>query len=56
VRHGEPQEGVPVDVWLGDDPDLAMVNADMAAWDEAHPCDCHALCECDTTDDHHVIR
>ena len=46
-RHGEPQAEVPADVFFSDDPALALVHADMAAWMEAHPCDCHAGCECD---------
>lgn len=40
-------EPVPLELLLADDPDLALVNADMHAWLEAHPCDCEALCECD---------
>lgn len=51
MRHGEPQEAFPVDVWLGDDPELALVHADMAAWHEAHPCECQALCECEDDGD-----
>lgn len=39
--------GVDLAVWLGDDPDLAMVNADLVAWSAAHPCECEALCTCD---------
>ena len=46
LRHGE---GPPADlsVWLGDDPELALVHADLHAWSEAHPCECEALCECE---------
>jgi hypothetical protein len=44
-RHGDTP-GVDLNVWLGDDPELALVTADMDAWDEAHPCECDALCEC----------
>jgi hypothetical protein len=33
--------------FLGDDPALALVTANMHAWLEAHPCDCEALCVCD---------
>jgi hypothetical protein len=47
VRHGDPQSEVPVEVFLSDDPDLAMVHADMAAWMEAHPCACEAGCVCE---------
>jgi hypothetical protein len=47
MRHGDPKTEVPADVFLSDDPDLAMVHADMAAWMEAHPCECEALCECE---------
>jgi len=45
-RHGEPG---PVDVaaWLGDDPHLALVNADLGEWLAAHPCHCEDLCRCD---------
>jgi hypothetical protein len=50
MRHGEPQTEVPVDVFLSDDPDLAMVTADMDAYLDAHPCDCEALCECEETE------
>ena len=45
-KHGETP-GLDVAVWLGPDPELALVHADMAAWSEAHPCECEALCECD---------
>lgn len=31
---------------LSDDPELALVHADMAAWHQAHPCNCHAMCTC----------
>lgn len=38
-------------MWLGDDPDLALVHADMGAWLDARPeCKCPALCVCDDTD------
>jgi hypothetical protein len=50
MRHGDPQ-GVNVTVWLGDDPELGLVWADMDAWAEAHPCDCEGLCVCDTGDE-----
>jgi hypothetical protein len=46
TRHGVLEIEFPLAVWVGDDPDLALVHADMAAWAEAHPCDCHALCRC----------
>jgi hypothetical protein len=45
-RHGDPAP-VPIDMLLGDDPDLWLVTADMGAWSAAHPCGCDALCECD---------
>ena len=47
-RHGGTP-GMDLHVWLGDDPQLALVTADMAAWDDAHPCECDALCECPET-------
>ena len=47
ARHGQPANPVPLDVFLSDDPDLAMVFADMEAWMDAHPCECEALCECE---------
>ena len=50
-RHGQPANPVPLDVYLGDDPDLAMVEADMDTWMDAHPCDCEALCVCDSAAD-----
>lgn len=51
VRHGGPVEEPPTDVWLGDDPDLALVRADMRAWAEAHDdrCECEAICVCEDT-------
>lgn len=49
MRHGQPAPDMPADVFLSDDPDLAMVEADMAAWHEAHPCECEAMCVCDET-------
>jgi hypothetical protein len=45
MKHGEPEE-VDLPIFLGPDPDLALVKADMDAWAEAHPCDCEDLCEC----------
>ena len=47
--HGVPSYPFPLDVWLGDDPDVALVVADMDVWADAHPCDCEALCECEET-------
>jgi hypothetical protein len=44
VTHGAPADLFPLDVWLSDDPELALAVADMAAWHEAHPCDCETLC------------
>lgn len=43
--HGD-SHSLDLDVWLGPDPELALVTADMDAWAEAHPCTCPALCEC----------
>ena len=45
-RHGHPQP-IPLDVYLGPDPWLALVTADLDVWLLAHPCECEALCECD---------
>lgn len=46
--HGDSQqEEFPLEVWLGDDPELALVHADMDAWMDAHPCECESLCECE---------
>jgi hypothetical protein len=36
---------------LSDDPRLALVHADMAAYHEANPCECDALCTCEATCD-----
>lgn len=47
ARHGEPADEFPLDVWLGLDPELALVHADMGEWMDAHPCDCEAMCECE---------
>jgi hypothetical protein len=46
-RHGEPTEGVDEAVFFGPDPELALVTADLSAWDAAHPCEGDALCTCD---------
>lgn len=46
MRHGDTP-AIDVAVFLGPDPELALVHADMNAWAEAHPCDCEALCVCD---------
>jgi hypothetical protein len=46
MSHGAPSEVDPA-AFLGDDPALALVTADQAAWLLAHPCDCEALCTCD---------
>ena len=37
MKHGEPQHEVGSE-FFGDDPELALVNADMTAWREANPC------------------
>jgi len=29
--------------------DLLPLFADLSVWLEAHPCDCEALCECEST-------
>ena len=50
-RHGIYNEEPPQDVFLSDDPHLALVHADMGAWLRAHPCDCHAICTCLDLDD-----
>jgi hypothetical protein len=47
VTHGAPAGLFPLDVWLSDDPDLALAVADMAEWHDAHPCECEAMCECE---------
>ena len=46
VTHLLPDPDVPADVWLSDDPDLALVHADLNAWADAHPCKCEAMCVC----------
>jgi hypothetical protein len=45
--HGQPR-GVDVAYWLGPDPELGLAHADMGAWMDAHPCECEALCACDS--------
>lgn len=49
MRHGGPP--IPFEdalaVFLGPDPELSLVVADLDAWHEAHPCSCPALCECE---------
>lgn len=47
LRHGGPVEEPPQDVFLSDDPALALVRADMVSWLKAHPCDCPDICRCD---------
>lgn len=48
ARHGGPVEEPPQDVFLSDDPGLALVRADMSAWLAARPeCTCEGLCTCD---------
>lgn len=46
--------GIRVDVWLGDDPELALVDADLSAYADAHPCTCEGLCQCDPEPDRGV--
>lgn len=49
MKHGEYDDEFPLAVFLGPDPELALVHADMDAWEEAHPCDpvlCEAYCTC----------
>ena len=38
---------IPLEAAVADDPDLWLVFGDPVAWDQAHPCECEALCECD---------
>jgi hypothetical protein len=45
LRHGDTP-GVDLAVFLGPDPELALVLADLGSWAEAHPCECEAMCEC----------
>jgi hypothetical protein len=52
VRHGEgdARDYLAALAQLDtDDPDLALVYADMHLWNLAHPCECEALCTCDTS-------
>lgn len=42
---------IDVAVWLGADSALALVEANASEWSAAHPCECEALCECDTKED-----
>jgi hypothetical protein len=46
TAHGAVR-GVNPHVYLGPDPELSMVDADMGAWLDAHPCACLGLCVCD---------
>ena len=46
MSHGAP-ETIDTATWLGPDPALALVTADMTAWLAANPCSCAAGCECD---------
>jgi len=46
MGHGDVT-GIDIATWLGHDPALALVTADLAAWEAAHPCECEGLCECD---------
>lgn len=49
MRHGdltlEPDQAEQIA--HTDDPELALVNADMHHWLETHQCDCEALCTCE---------
>lgn len=46
--HGDPRP-VPVEALLDEvDPDLWLARADAQAWEDAHPCECDAMCECET--------
>lgn len=47
MSHLIPVPDVPIQVFLSDDPDLALVHADLNTWADAHPCDCETLCECE---------
>lgn len=51
MTHGAPSL-VPVEALLSDDPELALVTADMDVWAAAHPCVCEALCECGGVNEH----
>lgn len=48
MRHGEVLDEFPLDVWLSDDPELALVGADMHTWYLAHDadCRCEGVCIC----------
>ncbi len=45
ARHGATTPA-PLEALTADDPDLYLVTADPAAWQEAHPCECEAECRC----------
>lgn len=47
MQHGKTSGEVPIEVFFGPDKDLALVTGDLHAWNESHPCDCHALCTCE---------
>ena len=40
MRHGETTRDVDAGTFLGHDPGLALVHADLSAWAAAHPCNC----------------
>jgi hypothetical protein len=41
----------PIESLLWDDPELALVYADPHVYMLAHPCNCEALCTCDSKSD-----
>jgi hypothetical protein len=47
-KHGDPNPTVPLDVFLSDDPDLALAHANTHTWYLAHDnnCQCNGLCQC----------
>jgi hypothetical protein len=45
VRHGGTP-GVDLPVFLGPDPELALVYMPMSLYVQAFPCRCHGVCEC----------
>lgn len=47
MDHNQPNNEVHLETWLGADPALALVTADLKAYSDAHPCECEALCECE---------
>lgn len=54
--HILPPSEIPIEIWLSNDPELALVHADMNEWADAHPCTCETLCECDKNDEKQESR